>query len=228
MRQALLEHNLVAEDFGGETIFVDVSATKGTGVEKLLEMIALQAEVLELRANQKGAARGVVVARAGLGFEHLLPILPRVSQWHDRKKVIEAPLFPGYCFARLSVHNRSTVVQLPGVAYIVGSAGFSEVIPDEEIDALKRVTKCGMPYEAAMCLSEGDPVVIIRGPLAGVRGNLVRRERSHCVLIGVQLLQQGATVKIDAEDVRRIEEPAYSIGSGRSGRRAEPEYVAAR
>lgn len=179
---------------------------------------------LKTRAQHEKAVRDRLHR---LGFEHLLPILPRVSQWHDRKKVIEAPLFPGYCFARLSVHNRSTVVQLPGVAYIVGSAGFSEVIPDEEIDALKRVTKCGMPYEAAMCLSEGDPVVIIRGPLAGVRGNLVRRERSHCVLIGVQLLQQGATVKIDAEDVRRIEEPAYSIGSGRSGRRAEPQCVLA-
>ena len=61
VRQALLEHGLVAEDFGGETICVDVSATKGTGVDKLLEMLALQAEVLELRATKKGAARGVVV-----------------------------------------------------------------------------------------------------------------------------------------------------------------------
>ena len=61
VRQALLEHGLVSEDFGGETICVDVSATKGTGVDKLLEMIALQAEVLELRANPKAPARGVVV-----------------------------------------------------------------------------------------------------------------------------------------------------------------------
>ena len=61
VRQALLEHQLVAEDFGGDTIFVDVSAIKGTGVDKLLEMIALQAEVLELRASKKGSARGVVV-----------------------------------------------------------------------------------------------------------------------------------------------------------------------
>ncbi len=61
VRQALLEHQLVAEDFGGETIFVDVSATKGTGVDKLLEMLALQAEVLELRAGRNGPARGAVI-----------------------------------------------------------------------------------------------------------------------------------------------------------------------
>src|SRR5258705_2979437 len=59
VRQALLEHQLVAEDFGGDTIFVDVSATKGTGIDKLLEMLALQAEVLELRARKKGPAVGV-------------------------------------------------------------------------------------------------------------------------------------------------------------------------
>ncbi len=61
VRQALLEHQLVAEDFGGDTIFVDVSATKGTGIDKLLEMLALQAEVLELRARRKGPAVGVVL-----------------------------------------------------------------------------------------------------------------------------------------------------------------------
>ncbi|MEK6603230.1 MAG: transcription termination/antitermination NusG family protein, partial [Nitrospirota bacterium] len=37
---------------------------------------------------------------AGLGVEHLLPTVMRLSQWKDRKKEIEAPLFSGYCFAR--------------------------------------------------------------------------------------------------------------------------------
>ena len=61
VKQALLEHELVAEDFGGETICVEVSATEGTNLDKLLEMIGLQAEVLELRSPSKGQARAVVV-----------------------------------------------------------------------------------------------------------------------------------------------------------------------
>ena len=60
-RQRLMEHGLVPEDFGGETICVDVSATKGTGLPKLLEMIQLQAEVLELRADPARRAAGVVL-----------------------------------------------------------------------------------------------------------------------------------------------------------------------
>ena len=61
VKQALLEHELVSEEFGGDTICVEVSATKGTHIDKLLEMLALQAELLELRARPSGLARGVVI-----------------------------------------------------------------------------------------------------------------------------------------------------------------------
>jgi translation initiation factor IF-2 len=61
VRQRLMEHGLVPEDFGGETICVNISATKGTNLDQLLEMIALQAEVLELRADPGKRATGVVL-----------------------------------------------------------------------------------------------------------------------------------------------------------------------
>jgi len=61
IRQRLMEHELVAEDFGGDTIFVDVSAKTGQGLDQLLEMLALQAEVLELKADPSLRARGVVL-----------------------------------------------------------------------------------------------------------------------------------------------------------------------
>ena len=165
---------------------------------------------LKTRAQHEKAVRDRLHK---LGMEGLLPILTRVSQWHDRKKVIEAPLFPGYCFARLSADHRISVLQVPGVAYLVGHAGVPEVIPHDEIDALQRLTKSGIPYGAALHLSEGDHVEIIRGPLAGVRGTFVRKDRAQYVVIGVQLLQQGATVRIDAEDVRRIDDSADKHGN---------------
>jgi translation initiation factor IF-2 len=57
----LQEQGLVAEEYGGETIICEVSATKGIGIEKLLEMMLLQAEILELRANPRGQSRGTVI-----------------------------------------------------------------------------------------------------------------------------------------------------------------------
>ncbi|HEU4765217.1 MAG TPA: translation initiation factor IF-2 [Candidatus Eisenbacteria bacterium] len=61
VRQDLAQQNLLVEEWGGKTIAVPISAKKGTNVEKLLEMILLQAEVLELKADPTKHARGVVV-----------------------------------------------------------------------------------------------------------------------------------------------------------------------
>jgi translation initiation factor IF-2 len=61
VRRQLSEHGLVPEEWGGDTLMVDVSAVKRTGVDTLLEQLALQAEVMELRANPNKPATGVVV-----------------------------------------------------------------------------------------------------------------------------------------------------------------------
>jgi translation initiation factor IF-2 len=61
VKEQLSELGLVPEDWGGDTIFVDVSAKMHTGIEDLLEMILLQAEILDLKAYPKGGARGVVL-----------------------------------------------------------------------------------------------------------------------------------------------------------------------
>jgi len=60
-RQRLMDHGLVPEEFGGDTICVDVSAKKKTGLDKLLEMVNLQAEVLELKADPRRRAVGIVL-----------------------------------------------------------------------------------------------------------------------------------------------------------------------
>ncbi len=61
VKQELSEYELIPEDWGGSTIFVPVSAHTHEGIEQLLEMILLTAEVLELKANPKRNARGVVI-----------------------------------------------------------------------------------------------------------------------------------------------------------------------
>ena len=61
VKRQLSEHEIIPEDWGGDTIFVEVSAHTGQGLEDLLEMLALQTEVLELKANPEGVGRGVVV-----------------------------------------------------------------------------------------------------------------------------------------------------------------------
>lgn len=61
VRQELTEHGIIPEEWGGSNIFVDVSAKKRINIDELLEMILLQAEVLELKANPDAPAHGVVI-----------------------------------------------------------------------------------------------------------------------------------------------------------------------
>ena len=61
IRQQLSDHGLISEQWGGDTIFADVSARNKTGIDQLLQMINLQAEILELRANPNKGARGHII-----------------------------------------------------------------------------------------------------------------------------------------------------------------------
>ncbi|SEL10970.1 translation initiation factor IF-2 [Nitrosovibrio tenuis] len=61
IRQELVAHEVVPEDWGGDIMFVEVSAKTGQGIDALLESVLLQAEVLELRAARDAAARGIVI-----------------------------------------------------------------------------------------------------------------------------------------------------------------------
>ncbi|HMK43358.1 MAG TPA: translation initiation factor IF-2 [Dissulfurispiraceae bacterium] len=61
VKNELAEHGVVSEEWGGATIFVEVSAKKRIGIESLLEMILLQAEVMELKANPNKPARGYII-----------------------------------------------------------------------------------------------------------------------------------------------------------------------
>ena len=64
VKNDLLAHGIVAEEFGGETQFIEVSAKTGQGIDDLLDAILLQAEVLELKAVSEGRATGVVIESA--------------------------------------------------------------------------------------------------------------------------------------------------------------------
>ena len=61
IRQELVAHEVVPEDWGGDTMFVDVSAKTGNGIDTLLESVLLQAEVLELKAAKETPAKGIVI-----------------------------------------------------------------------------------------------------------------------------------------------------------------------
>lgn len=76
-------------------------------------------------------------------IEHVLALYETVRTWKDRRKRLELPLFPGYVFVRLPLSERLRVIELPGVARLVGFGGRPAAIPDSEVEALRNVLERG-------------------------------------------------------------------------------------
>ena len=139
------------------------------------------------------------------GIESFLPLLTRVSQWKDRRKDIKWPLFPGYCFAKFTDDQKFFILQTPGAIEIVGSAlGRPEPIPDSEIIAVQKVISSRQPYDAHPHLEQGTMVEVIRGPLMGLQGKLLKKSEGCRLVISINLIGQGASVHIDAGDIAPI------------------------
>jgi transcriptional antiterminator NusG len=135
------------------------------------------------------------------GIEVFLPLWERRSRWKDRTKRIQVPLFPGYCFARFRSSDRLRILKAFGIVELVGSGGQPEPIPDAEIDAIHTLVGSRLVYEPFPFLAEGMEVEVTRGPLMGVRGRLLRKDRGLRVVLSVTSIRQSVSVEIDAADL---------------------------
>jgi translation initiation factor IF-2 len=125
VKQELVNHGLIPEEWGGQTIFVNTSAKKGTGVEQLLEMTALQAEVMELKANPNRAARGVVVeAKLDRGRGPVATVLIQQGTLHEGDVVVAGQ---HYGRVRAMFNERRQRVKTAGPADPVEMLGLSGV-----------------------------------------------------------------------------------------------------
>ena len=136
----------------------------------------------------------------GVGIEPFLPLTRQHRQWSDRKVLTELPLFTGYCFARFSLKNRMTIMQLPGVACIVGSVG-PEAIPDTELDAIRSVCESDRLVKRMDHLVEGMRVEVISGPLRGMQGQYIRHSGRDYIVVRMHLIQQAVAVHIYMDEV---------------------------
>jgi transcription antitermination factor NusG len=138
------------------------------------------------------------------GIEPFLPLVERWRQWKDRRKKVAFPLFPGYCFARFPLSQRVVVVSTQGVVQILGNQEGPVPVPEAEIEAVRRLVESTLPYDPYPYLTEGMRVEVIRGPLSGLRGLLLRKGARARLVIGVALIHQGASVELDAFDVAPV------------------------
>ncbi len=145
------------------------------------------------------------VVREQLGQKHIeafLPTVTRWSRWKDRKKKIDWPLFPGYCFARFNVRERLPVLRCTGVVNIISVEGEPAAIPEHEIDGIRQLVDSDLAYDPCPMIREGMLVEVMHGPLKGVVGRLLRKNEKARLVLSVDLIGQAVSVEVDAADVR--------------------------
>lgn len=139
------------------------------------------------------------------GIEHFLPLREEMRQWSDRKKLVEAPLFPGYIFVRVDERQRIQTLETDGaMKYIHFNGRVAEVRP-ATIDALRLVVDARAPVsveEAGIAL--GADVHIRTGPLAGLRGRIIAHRGIYRVGMLVEVLNQLVTVEVPVADLMPV------------------------
>jgi transcription termination/antitermination protein NusG len=134
-------------------------------------------------------------------IEAFVPTATKWSRWKDRKKKVDWPLFPGYCFARFDPRQRLPVLKCTGVVSIISFDGEPAAIPEQEIEGICQLLESGLACDPCPSIREGSIVEVVHGPLRGVVGRLVRKNEGARLVLSVDLIGQALSVEVDAADV---------------------------
>jgi transcription antitermination factor NusG len=150
------------------------------------------------------------------GFEVFLPTYKVVRRRVDRKKQLSLPLFPCYVFLRSTFERRLQVLGTPGVRSVVSFASRPALIPNPEIDAIRKAVESKFGVEPHPFLECGSRVRVRSGPLADVEGILVRKKSSHRLILSAKLLGKSIAVELDASTVESLHKSPRPTGTSQT------------
>jgi transcription antitermination factor NusG len=141
-----------------------------------------------------------------IGVTSFLPTVTQERRWSDRKKLVEFPLFSCYVFAKLSPTNegRLKALRIDGVYSLVGTRAEGTPIPEDQIDAVRRITEEHLTWHSHPFLKIGQRVRIRSGALDGVEGILTGRSGESTLVVSVDAIQRSLSVRIEGYDVEPI------------------------
>jgi transcription elongation factor/antiterminator RfaH len=140
------------------------------------------------------------------GIEAYLPVITKISQWSDRKKQVQEPLFTGYAFVRLdhSSNDRVRVLRTQGVVNFVGVQGSGVPIPDQEIENITTLLASDVSYQERPYLYVGQRVKVSGGALDGLEGILTAENTDRSVVISIGLIQRSICVRVAGYNVEPL------------------------
>lgn len=154
-----------------------------------------------VKSRHEFVTRGELLKK---GIETFLPVARRFSQWKDRRKLVEFPLFPSYLFVCVppTADAFLGVLKTRGAVQMVSLEPYTPTpVGDGEIRSLKLLLESGEDFDLYPHLNVGDRVRVKRGPLKGAEGTLEIKNDQYKFLVNIELLGRSIGVNIYADDI---------------------------
>ncbi len=138
-----------------------------------------------------------------------LPKIKVLSKRRDRRVMINVPLFPGYLFVKTSSEpeRQLEILKTTGAVRLLGYNNGPVPVPSSNINSLKIITESGLEVIRGNIagLSKGTPVIIVSGPMAGVKGEFIKYKGNKSrVIIRIETMGQFAGVETDKNNLERL------------------------
>ena len=128
-------------------------------------------------------------------IDYYLPLARVERRWGRRRAQIQIPLFPGYLFMRGGEEERLSTVQTKRVARVINVHDQQRL--KEALGHIRRMVESGRPVDLYPGIRKGRRCRIVRGPLRGLEGVVLRRQGVFRVFVAVEILGQSAETEID-------------------------------
>ncbi len=160
--------------------------------------------VLYVKSRQEFIASAELTKK---GITVFLPSIKKLSQWKDRKKVIESPLFPGYLFVQIPSAPGAylDVLKTRGVVTFISlEPGIPTPVDSAEMTSLQLLVESGREIDIQPGLQEGTVVRLKSGPLVDASGVLVRKENELVFIVNIELLGRNVAVRVSPQDIEAV------------------------
>lgn len=142
-------------------------------------------------------------------IETYLPLIGRLKQWSDRKKMVEEPLFKSYLFVHTDLKNYFEILNTPGIVRFVSFEGRPVPVPDNQIVAVKSYIgeyDGAEDLEQHQDLHEGQMVELTHGPMQGLVGKLVEIRGKQRIIINIEAIGQSLPIIVSRSQIKSLKD----------------------
>jgi transcription antitermination factor NusG len=139
-----------------------------------------------------------------VSINYYLPTVTVIRQWSDRKKKITEPVIRGYIFIKADEQERLLALEQFSIVRCINERGMPAVIPDWQIDNLKRMLEYQSEFHIIQGLVPGKKVKIVDGPFSGVLATYREFENERTISVSIELLNRSVIAHLPRESVIEV------------------------